>query len=89
MSGLAMVHEMSPKTPFIFFSGTIGEESAVNSLKRSAVDYVTKQYPHRLVPAIRQALRNVEEHALLKQTEQKNREQAELLDKATDAILCL
>jgi PAS domain S-box-containing protein len=87
MSGLAMAHEMSPKTPFIFFSGTIGEESAVNSLKRGAVDYVTKQYPHRLVPAIRQALRNVEEHALLKQTEQKNREQAELLDKATDAIL--
>jgi two-component system cell cycle sensor histidine kinase/response regulator CckA len=87
MSGLAMAHEMSPKTPFIFFSGTIGEESAVNSLKRGAVDYVTKQHPHRLVPAIRQALRNVEEHALLKQTEQKNREQAELLDKATDAIL--
>ena len=87
MSGLAMAHEMSPKTPFIFFSGTIGEESAVNSLKRGAVDYVTKQRPHRLVPAIRQALRNVESHALLQQTEQKNREQAELLDKATDAIL--
>jgi len=87
MSGLAMAHEMSPKTPFIFFSGTIGEESAVNSLKKGAVDYVSKQRPHRLVPAIRQALRNVADHALLQQTEQKNREQAELLDKATDAIL--
>jgi two-component system cell cycle sensor histidine kinase/response regulator CckA len=87
MSGLSIAHELSPKTPFIFFSGTIGEESAVNSLKRGAVDYVTKQRPHRLVPAIRQALRNVEDHALLQRTEQKNREQAELLDKATDAIL--
>src|SRR5271169_2543046 len=45
MSGLAIAHEISPKTPFIFFSGTIGEESAVNSLQKGAVDYVTKQYP--------------------------------------------
>ena len=87
MRGLTIARELSPKTPFIFFSGTIGEESAVNSLKKGAVDYVTKQRPHRLVSAIRQALRNVEDHALLQQTEQKNREQAELLDKATDAIL--
>jgi two-component system cell cycle sensor histidine kinase/response regulator CckA len=87
LSGLSIAHEVSPKTPFIFFSGTIGEDSAVNSLKKGAVDYVTKQRPHRLVPAIRQALRNVESHALLQRTEEKNREQAELLDKATDAIL--
>jgi two-component system cell cycle sensor histidine kinase/response regulator CckA len=87
LSGLAIAHELSPKTPFIFFSGTIGEDSAVKSLKNGAVDYVIKQRPHRLVPAIRQALRNVQEHALLQQTEEKNREQAELLDKATDAIL--
>jgi two-component system cell cycle sensor histidine kinase/response regulator CckA len=87
MSGLSIAHELSPKTPFIFFSGTIGEDSAVKSLKRGAVDYVTKQRPHRLVPAIRQALRNAESQVLLQRTEEKNREQAELLDKATDAIL--
>jgi two-component system cell cycle sensor histidine kinase/response regulator CckA len=87
LSGLAIAHELSPKTPFIFFSGTIGEDSAVNSLRKGAVDYVTKQHPQRLVPAIRQALRNVADHTQLQQTEQKNREQAELLDKATDAIL--
>src|SRR5277367_1950587 len=29
LSGLSVAHELSPKTPFIFFSGTIGEESAV------------------------------------------------------------
>jgi PAS domain S-box-containing protein len=87
LSGLAMARELSPNTPFIFFSGTIGEESAVESLKKGAVDYVIKQRPHRLVPAIKQALQNVAANALLKQTEQKNRQQAELLDKATDAIL--
>lgn len=87
LGGLAMARGLSPHTPFIFFSGTIGEESAVESLKNGAVDYVTKQRPHRLVPAIKQALQNVAANALLRQTEQKNREQAELLDKATDAIL--
>jgi len=87
LSGLDMARRLSPDIPFIFFSGTIGEESAVESLKKGAADYVIKQRPHRLVPAIRQALQNVAAKALLKQTEQKNREQAELLDKATDAIL--
>ncbi|HEY1662776.1 MAG TPA: response regulator [Verrucomicrobiae bacterium] len=87
MSGLMTAREMSPETPFLFFSGTIGEESAVESLRNGAVDYVIKSRPQRLLPAIRRALRNVEEKALLQQTEQKNREQAELLDKATDAIL--
>lgn len=86
-NGLAVARELRPNIPFIFFSGTIGEESAVESLKKGAADYVIKQRPHRLVPAIKQALQNVAAQTLLKQTEQKNREQAELLDKATDAIL--
>jgi PAS domain S-box-containing protein len=87
LTGLTIAKRVLPKVPFIFFSGTIGEDLAVNSLKKGAADYVIKQRPHRLVTAIRQALRNVEDQALLQQTEQKNREQAELLDKATDAIL--
>lgn len=87
LSGLVLAHEAAPRTPFIFFSGTIGEDSAVESLKKGAVDYVLKQRPHRLMPAIRQALRNVEDRALLQASEQRNREQAEFLDKATDAIL--
>ncbi|HEY3760223.1 MAG TPA: response regulator [Verrucomicrobiae bacterium] len=87
LSGLMIAREMAPETPFLFFSGTIGEESAVESLRNGAVDYVIKSRPQRLIPAIRQALRTVEEKMLLQQTEQKNREQAELLDKATDAIL--
>jgi PAS domain S-box-containing protein len=87
LSGLEMARKLCPDIPFIFFSGTIGEESAIESLKKGAADYVIKQRPQRLVPAIQQALQNVAAKSLLKQTEQKNREQAELLDKATDAIL--
>ena len=42
--------------PFIFFSGTIGEDAAIESLKRGATDYVLKQFPDRLVAAVRRAL---------------------------------
>src|SRR5689334_5775194 len=54
---LALARQLCPETPFIFFSGTIGEEVAVESLKNGATDYVLKQRPDRLMAAIRNALR--------------------------------
>ncbi len=89
LSALAVAREVSPQTPFIFFSGTIGEDVAVDSLKYGAVDYVLKQRPHRLIPAIRRALHNAEDRARLHSAEEKIREQIEFLNKAQDAILVL
>jgi diguanylate cyclase (GGDEF)-like protein len=63
MAALAIAREEAPDTPFIFLSGTIGEERAIEALQRGAVDYVLKTNPARLVPAIRRALREVEERA--------------------------
>src|SRR5690606_32469683 len=77
----------SPETPFLFFSATIGEELAVDSLKGGAVDYVLKQRPHRLIPAILRALKDAADRARLRQAEERIREQAALLDKASDAII--
>ncbi len=53
VSALSLAQELQPRTPFIFFSGTIGEEVAINSLQNGATDYVLKQRPSRLLPAIR------------------------------------
>ncbi|HEY2685520.1 MAG TPA: EAL domain-containing protein [Steroidobacteraceae bacterium] len=50
-----------PDTPFIFVSGTIGEERAIQALKQGAVDYVLKDNRVRLVPAIERALKEVEQ----------------------------
>jgi diguanylate cyclase (GGDEF)-like protein/PAS domain S-box-containing protein len=50
-----------PDTPFIFVSGTIGEERAIQALKQGAVDYVLKDNRGRLVPAIERAVHDVEE----------------------------
>lgn len=74
--------------PFIFFSGTLGEDSAVESLKEGATDYVLKQRPGRLVAAVRRALAEAAERRRREQAEEKLREQAALLDEARDAI-CL
>ncbi len=60
LSALEIAKNDTPCTPFIFVSGTIGEERAIEALKRGAVDYVLKDNLRRLVPAIRGALRQAE-----------------------------
>src|SRR5471032_169059 len=75
LTALSFAREVRPETPFIFFSGSIGEDIAVDSLQHGAVDYVLKQRPSRLVPAIRRALHNAVERARLQQAEQIIREQ--------------
>jgi diguanylate cyclase (GGDEF)-like protein len=56
MSALAIAVEEAPDTPFIFVSGTIGEERAIEALKHGAVDYVLKSNLARLAPAVKRAL---------------------------------
>ena len=53
---LEQARQRRPEIPFIFFSGTLGEEAAIESLKKGATDYVLKQRPARLVPAVQRAL---------------------------------
>lgn len=60
-SALARARECCPDIPFIFVSGTLGEEAAIESLaieslKAGATDYVLKQRLSRLVPAVQRAL---------------------------------
>src|SRR4029077_11630843 len=49
---LRIARRERPDTPFIFVSGTIGEERAIDALQQGAVDYVLKDNRARLVPAI-------------------------------------
>lgn len=87
LSALAFARERAADLPFLFVSGTIGEEIAIESLKGGATDYVLKQRLDRLVPAVRRALREAQERADRQRFEEKLREQAALLDQAHDAIL--
>jgi diguanylate cyclase (GGDEF)-like protein/PAS domain S-box-containing protein len=56
LTALEISREIAPDTPFIFLSGTIGEERAIDALQRGAYDYVLKTNMARLVPAVRRAL---------------------------------
>jgi two-component system, cell cycle sensor histidine kinase and response regulator CckA len=52
-----------PDLPFILVSGSLGEQRAIDSLKSGATDYVLKKDLFRLAPAVRRAMREVEERA--------------------------
>ena len=56
LSALGLTRERSPDLPFIFVSGTIGEDRAVEAMKRGATDYVLKDRPQRLPFAVASAL---------------------------------
>src|SRR5437016_2454843 len=55
LEALALVRERCPEIPFLFVSGAIGDEVAVESLKAGAIDYVLKDRLAKLVPSIRRA----------------------------------
>jgi len=78
LRALEIAHALSPDTPFIFVSGTMGEETAIESLRNGATDYVLKHRLTRLVPAVKRALVEAEERALCRQLQQRLREAGRL-----------
>jgi two-component system, cell cycle sensor histidine kinase and response regulator CckA len=60
IEAMNIFRERELEAPFIFVSGTLGEDAAVAALKSGAQDYVLKGNLKRLVPAIRRELREVE-----------------------------
>ena len=61
LSALAAARKERAEIPFIFVSGAVGEETAIEAVHHGATDYVLKQRLSRLGPAVRRALREIEE----------------------------
>jgi diguanylate cyclase (GGDEF)-like protein len=59
-AALTIVRDRGLEVPFIFVSGTIGEEIAVEAMKNGADDYIIKNNLNRLLPAINRELRDAE-----------------------------
>ncbi|MDE2004414.1 MAG: diguanylate cyclase, partial [Betaproteobacteria bacterium] len=59
---LQIARTRCPEVPFIFVSGTIGEERAIEALHDGAVDYVLKDNLARLGPAVLRAVQEAAEH---------------------------
>ncbi len=74
LSALEMAQSHAPDIPFIFLSGTIGEERAIDALQRGAVDYVLKTNLERLAPAVRRALSEAQSRRQQRALEQQLRD---------------
>jgi len=70
MTALQIAKEQSPNVPFIFVSGTIGEELAIQALRLGAYDYVLKNNIARLPSSVRRALQESHERAIRRRTEE-------------------
>jgi PAS domain S-box-containing protein len=78
LQALETARQKCPETPFLLISGVIGEHAAVESLKCGAADYVLKQWPERLVPAVRRAVQEAQERVERKSVENTLRDSQEL-----------
>src|SRR5467141_4277375 len=74
ISALKLAMTACPEVPFIFVSGTLGEEVAIEALKIGATDYVLKTRLSRLVPSVLRALREATEKAERKRAEESLRQ---------------
>jgi PAS domain S-box-containing protein len=82
---LALRGSLYPELPFIFVTGELGEERAVELLKSGATDYVLKDRLSRLAPAVRRAIAESRERARLVQAETDLRESERRLKLAQSA----
>ncbi|MBI5039896.1 MAG: PAS domain S-box protein, partial [Gammaproteobacteria bacterium] len=88
---LSIVRSRDPDLPFIFVSGTIGEDTAVSAMKAGAQDYIMKGNLKRLVPAVQRELREVEtKHGRMLAEAERRQSEARfrnILSIAADAII--
>jgi PAS domain S-box-containing protein len=60
MAALGLVRARAPEIPFIFVSGSIGEEKAIETLSQGASDYIFKDNLARLGPVVKRVLAEAE-----------------------------
>ncbi len=86
---LELAGALAPEVPFIFVSGTLSEELAVEALKRGARDYVVKSRLQRLPDAILRAINEAQERRRLLQVESALSESHQRLRLITDSLPAL
>ena len=86
MAALQMYRQLKLEIPLIIFSGTIGEEVAVECMKSGATDYVLKDNLSRLCPVVKRALEEMKTYRKSKQAEEALRESEERFDAMLQSI---
>ncbi|MBU1399358.1 MAG: HD domain-containing phosphohydrolase [Pseudomonadota bacterium] len=87
LSALEVALERCPDLPFIFVSGRMGEEVAIESLKSGATDYILKNNFNRLASSVLRALKEAEMRTKRKEAEEQLKENFERLKKSMSGII--
>jgi signal transduction histidine kinase len=82
LGALEIACDVLPDVPFIIISGALGEETAIETLKSGATDYILKHRLERLVPAVKRSLRETLER---RRRERAEREREEMLEREQEA----
>ncbi len=88
-AALALLRARDPDTPFIFVSGTIGEDVAVEAMKAGAQDFLTKGNLRRLIPAVQRELRDTEVRRERRRAQTALLERARLAELTSDVGIAL
>lgn len=86
LAALRITQELCPGVPFIFVSGSLGEERAIEALKSGATDYVLKDRLQRLQTVVERALQEARERRERRQAEEALEAQRLLLSTVMDSL---
>src|SRR5437016_13372101 len=86
LSALKIAQQHAPDVPFIYVSGTLGEDVAIEALKTGGTDYVLKTRLARLGPSVNRALREARERANRKRAEEAVRQSEKQLRDLIETI---
>ncbi len=87
MSALRLAQEVCPDIPFIFVSGTMGEDAVIEGLTEGATDYVLKQRLSRVAPSVRRALYEAENWRARRRAEEELRKLSRAVEQSASTII--
>jgi diguanylate cyclase (GGDEF)-like protein/PAS domain S-box-containing protein len=86
VDALRLAKELAPGVPFIFLSGTIGEERAIEAIRLGATDYVLKNNMRRLGTVVRRALSEAAERRRILIAEEERARLVQILEATSDYV---
>lgn len=86
LSALRIARELAPEVPFIFVSGTLGEDRAIESILQGATDYVLKGNLRRLGTAVRRALEQSRERRRSRDLDEERSRLVAILESTSDLV---
>src|SRR3954462_12621212 len=86
LQALRIARQLTPEVPFIFVSGTIGEERAIEAIRAGATDYVLKNNMRRLGTAVKRALAEAADRQRIRHIEEERARLVEILEATSDFV---